>query len=77
MTTTPSEARVKATIHAVFAAIRDNAQTEGEAMDALMSVLAAKLVDLGVPAPRAAQHFQTAMEKAWRTQGDDSRGKVH
>ena len=63
--TTPSDFRTEATAIAIIAAIQANAETEAEAVAALMNVLAAKLVDLGVPASRAGEHFAAAMRRAY------------
>lgn len=62
--TTPSDFRTEATAVAILAAIQTNAETEAEAIAALMNVLAARLVDLGVPAARAGEHFRDAMRRA-------------
>ena len=63
--TTPSDFRTEATAIAIIAAIQANAETEAEAVAALMNVLAAKLVELGLPPDRAGEHFVAAMHRGY------------
>ena len=64
--TTPASAfRVELCTHAIMAAIEASVETEAEACESLFNVLAARLVDLGIPAERAGEHFAAAMRRAY------------